>query len=62
MDMFSNVASVSDVPEQYIGTAQVNIAVLQTTAIEAARLNKWAALWTGISALFSAATTMAGIF
>ena len=62
IDMFNNAASVSDVPEQYIGTAQVNIAGLQAAAVESARLNKWASIWTGISALLSAATTISGIF
>jgi hypothetical protein len=61
IDMFGIAASVSDVPEQHIGAAQVNIAGMQAMAIESARLNKCAAIWTAVSALLSAATTMAGI-
>lgn len=54
------VASISDVPEVHIQTAVVNLNNLQTAMDSSAKLNKKAAVWTGISALLGAATTVAG--
>lgn len=54
------VASISDVPEVHIQTAVVNLNNLRTAMDSSAKLNKKAAVWTGISALLGAATTVAG--
>jgi transcription initiation factor TFIIIB Brf1 subunit/transcription initiation factor TFIIB len=56
------VASISDVPEVHIQTAVVNLNNLRTAMDRSANLNKKAAVWTGISALLGAATTIAGIW
>ncbi len=55
------VASISDVPEAHIQTAVLNVNNLRIAMDKSASLNKKAAAWTGISALFGAATTIAGI-
>jgi hypothetical protein len=54
-------ASSDDNPQLLILTTQVNLDVLENAAKSAAHWNKWAAIWTGISALLSAATTIGGI-
>jgi hypothetical protein len=53
-----NLPSISDVPELHIMTAQVDIFKMHKVMNEACRLNKWAAIWTGIGALFGAVTTI----
>lgn len=54
------VASISDVPEVHIQTAVVNLNNLRAAMDGSAKLNKKAVVWTGISALLGAATTVAG--
>jgi hypothetical protein len=50
--------SISDVPELHIMTAQVDIFKMHKVMNETCRLNKWAAVWTGIAALLGAVTTI----
>jgi len=54
------VASISDAPEQHIESAVANGGISHRALAESARLNKLAALWTGISALLGAITTLLG--
>lgn len=56
------VASISDAPEQHIQASLVHAFSLQTMLNESAKLNKWAAIWTGISALLGAITSIYGAF
>jgi hypothetical protein len=53
-------ASITDAPEDYIQTAIVNMNYIRESMNKSCRLNKWAALWTGISALLSAITAVSG--
>jgi hypothetical protein len=55
------IASVGDVPEQHIINAVANAGILHRAIEESARLNKHAAIWTGISALLGAFTTASGV-
>jgi len=57
-----NLPSISDVPELHIVTAQVDIFNMHKVMNETCRLNKWAAIWTGIAALLSAVTTISAFF
>jgi hypothetical protein len=54
------IASVSDAPEQHIINTAANAGILHVAMNESARLNKHAAIWTGISALLGAVTTASG--
>jgi hypothetical protein len=56
------VASISDVPEDHIQMAVANANSVRIAMEMSAQLNKRAAIWTGISALLGAATSIAGIF
>jgi hypothetical protein len=56
------VASISDAREQHIQASLVHLFSIQTRLNESARLNKWAAIWTGISALLGAITSIYGVF
>jgi hypothetical protein len=55
------IASVSDAPDQHIINAVANASTLHSAMNESARLNKCAAIWTGISALLAAVTTVSGV-
>ncbi len=55
------VASIGDVPEDHILTAVANANFVREAMAESCRLNKLAAIWTGISALLGASTTVAGM-
>ena len=54
-------ASISDVPELHIMTAQADVYGVQAALAEASRLNKKAAIWSAIAALFGAAAAIFGI-
>ena len=54
------VASISDAPEQHIMNAVVNVGIIQGAMNESAKLNRIAAVWTGVSALLGALTTVPG--
>ena len=54
-------ASISDVPELHILTAQVDVYAVQEALSEASLLNKKAALWSAVAALFGAAAAILGI-
>ena len=54
-------ASVSDVPELHIMNAQVGLYRVQAALAEASRLNKKAAAWSAVAALFGTAAAMMGI-
>jgi len=56
------VASISDVPEDHIQMAVANANSVRVAMEMSSQLNKKAAIWTGISALLGAATSIAGIF
>jgi hypothetical protein len=56
-----NGPSISDIPEVHILAAQVDIFGIHDVINEISRLNKLAAIWTGISALLGAVTTMSGL-
>jgi hypothetical protein len=53
--------SISDVPEVHTLAAQVDIFDIHDVINEISRLNKWAAIWTGISALLGAVTTISAV-
>ena len=53
--------SISDSPELHIIHGTVNMNSMHRAMQVSARFNKIAAIWTGISALLSAATTLVGI-
>jgi len=55
------VASISDVPELHIMSAQADVYEVQVALAEASRLNKKAAIWSAIAALFGAAAAILGI-
>jgi hypothetical protein len=54
-------ASISDVPELHIMNAQADVYEVQAALAEASRLNKKAAVWSAIAALFGAAAAILGI-
>ncbi len=54
----NNLPSISDVPEEHIMTTQVDIFNIHKVMNETCKLNKWAAIWTGIAALLGAVTTV----
>lgn len=54
-------ASISDVPELHIMNAQADVYGVQAALAEASRLNKRAAVWSAIAALFGAAAAILGI-
>ena len=54
-------ASISDVPELHIMNAQVDVYGVQAALAEASRLNKKAAIWSAVAALFGAAAAILGI-
>lgn len=56
------VASISDVPETHIQNAIVNMNNLRDAMDKSGAFNRKAAVWTGISALLGAATTISGIW
>jgi hypothetical protein len=53
-----NLPSISDVPELHIMIAREGIFNMHKVMNETCRLNKWAAIWTGIAALLGAVTTI----
>jgi hypothetical protein len=55
-------ASISDVPQSYIMNAQIDIFTTQDSLRQAAYLNARAAIWTALSAIFGAITTIGGLF
>jgi hypothetical protein len=54
-------ASISDAPEIHILNAQVDVYAVQAALTEASRLNKKAAIWSALAALFGAAAAILGI-
>jgi hypothetical protein len=54
-------SSISDVPELHIMNAHVDVYGVQAALAEASRLNKKAAVWSAIAALFGAAAAILGI-
>lgn len=54
------VASISDHPEMHILGAQVDIIGIQSALSEASRLNKKAAMWSGIAALLGGISAVLG--
>jgi hypothetical protein len=54
-------ASISDAPELHIMNAQADVYEVQAALAEASRLNKSAAVWSAIAALFGAAAAILGI-
>lgn len=54
-------ASISDVPELHIIDAKVDIINVRVAMEESCKLNKTAAIWTGIAALLGAFTSIAGV-
>ena len=54
-------ASISDVPEIHILSAQVDIYAIEEALSEASRLNKKAALWSAAAALLAAVAAVLGI-
>jgi hypothetical protein len=54
-------ASISDAPEHHILNAQVDVYGVQAALAEASRLNKKAAVWSAIAALFGATAAILGI-
>jgi hypothetical protein len=55
------IASVVDAPSQYIYTAFADIAALNVAVAESGRLNKCAAIWSGVSVLLGAITTVVSV-
>jgi hypothetical protein len=55
------VASISDAPELHIMNAQSDVYAFQAALAETSRLNKKAAVWSAIAALFGAAAAILGI-
>ena len=55
------IASTSDAPELHIMNTQVNIYEVKKALDEVSRLNKKAAIWSAIAALFGAAAAILGI-
>jgi hypothetical protein len=53
--------SVRDYPEIHTLTGRVDLEKIRNALQVSARFNRIAAIWTGISALLSAATTLVGI-
>ena len=56
------VASISDTPEQHIQASLVYVFSIQQMLNQSSKLNKWAAIWTGISAVLGAVTSIVGVF
>jgi len=54
-------ASISDVRELYTMNAQVDVYAVRDALIEASTLNKKAAIWSAVAALFGAAAAILGI-
>jgi hypothetical protein len=54
-------ASICDTPALHILNAQVDVYSVQSALTEASRLNKKAAIWSAIAALFGAGTAILGI-
>jgi hypothetical protein len=55
------VASITDAPEQHIIAVVSNTELLHGALLRSSDLNTRAAIWTGVSALLGAATTVYGI-
>jgi hypothetical protein len=56
------VASITDNPELHILGTQVDIGSIQAALFESSRLNKKAAIWSGISAFLAGITSLLGAF
>lgn len=54
-------ASISDVPELYTLNARVDVYAVRDALIEASRLNKKAAIWSAVAALFGGTVAILGI-
>jgi hypothetical protein len=54
-------ASISDVPEHHTLNVQVDVYGVHAALAEASRLNKKAAIWSAVAALFGAAAAILGI-
>jgi hypothetical protein len=55
------LASISDVPELYTLNAQVDVYAVRDALIEASSLNKKAAIWSAVAALFGAIAAILGV-
>lgn len=55
------MASISDDPERYIQSAIVDIYSTQAVMAKVSRLNKWASIWSGLAAIFGAASAFLGM-
>jgi hypothetical protein len=58
----SPIASIADAPGDHLLSTNVNVDGIHFAMTNSARLNKWAAIWTGVSALLSAATAITSAF
>jgi hypothetical protein len=56
------IASIGDAPGDHLLTTNVNVDGIHFAMTNSARLNKWAAIWTGVSALLSATTAIVSAF
>jgi hypothetical protein len=54
------VASISDTPEQHIQASIAYILSIHQTLNQSCRLNKLAAIWTGVAAVLGAITSIYG--
>ena len=54
------IASITDAPEQHIQATQFYASCIHQMLNESSRLNKHAAIWTGISAVLGALTSVYG--
>lgn len=54
------IASIDDAPAQHVLTAVANANNVRLAMDQSSRLNKRAAIWTGVSALLGAITTITG--
>ena len=52
------VAAMADNPDEHILVTQVNIDAVQAAFVESSRLNKVAALWSGLAAAFGTAAAI----
>lgn len=60
-EMSEPVASVTDDPVQHLDVAIANANYIRRSLTESGRLNKHAAIWTGVSAIIGAVATFFGL-
>jgi hypothetical protein len=56
------IASIGDAPGDHLLTTNVNVDGIRYALTRSATLNKWAAIWTGVSALLGGATAIVSAF